>query len=121
PSMSSGFGVRTMSTDAAGYWPLGYHRGAVWAHDSAIVAHGMARAGLREAALDVVGGLLAAAEAFDFRMPELHSGDARRTVGSARSEDPRDGRVRPAPYPAACRPQAWSAAAAITCLEIVRG
>ncbi|MBN9190779.1 MAG: amylo-alpha-1,6-glucosidase [Microbacterium sp.] len=121
PSMSSGFGVRTMTTEAAGYWPLGYHRGAVWAHDSAIVAHGMARAGLREAALDVVGGLLAAAEAFDFRMPELHSGDARRTVGSARSEDPRDGRVRPAPYPAACRPQAWSAAAAITCLEIVRG
>jgi glycogen debranching enzyme len=116
PSMSSGFGVRTMSSDAAGYWPLGYHRGAVWAHDSAIVAHGMARAGLRDAALDIVGGLLAAAEAFEFRMPELHAGDARLDAGA-----PGSGRSRPAPYPAACRPQAWSAAAAITCLEIVRG
>ena len=110
PSMSSGFGVRTMSTDAAGYWPLGYHRGAVWAHDSAIIAHGMARAGLRDHARIVVGQLLAAAEGFGYRMPELYSGDP---AGPGIS--------RPAPYPAACRPQAWAAAAAITCLEIVRG
>ena len=108
PSMSSGFGIRTLSTDAAGYWPLGYHRGSVWAHDSAIVAHGMLRAGLRAQALEVVDGLLRAATAFGYRMPELHSGDS--------SAD----RAVPSPYPAACRPQAWSAAAAVTCLEIVR-
>ncbi|WP_243073759.1 glycogen debranching N-terminal domain-containing protein [Microbacterium sp. SS28] len=106
-SMSSGFGVRTMSTDAAGYWPLSYHGGSVWAHDTAIIARGMARAGLPDHARTVMEGLLAAAEAFDFRMPELHAGDAR-------ADSP-----VPAPYPAACRPQAWSAAAAVACLEIV--
>ncbi|MFT4230757.1 MAG: amylo-alpha-1,6-glucosidase, partial [Microbacterium sp.] len=113
PSMSSGFGLRTMSTGAAGYWPLAYHGGAVWTHDSAIVARGMARAGLRDAALIVVDGLLAAAESFAFRVPELHAGFSR---GSAPHERP-----APVPYPAACRPQAWAAAAAIACLEIVRG
>src|SRR5690606_6845596 len=64
PTMSSGFGIRTMSSAAGGYWPLSYHGGAVWAHDSAIVAHGMARAGLLEEAGQVVDGLLAAAEGF---------------------------------------------------------
>jgi glycogen debranching enzyme len=107
PSMSSGYGVRTMSDGAAGYWPLSYHGGAVWAHDSAIVAHGMARAGLHAEASIVVEGLLDAAEGFGFRMPELHA-------GFSRAE-----RDRPVPYPAACRPQAWSAAAAVVCLEIL--
>ncbi|GAA2271398.1 glycogen debranching N-terminal domain-containing protein [Glycomyces scopariae] len=107
-SMCSGYGVRTMSSGAAGYWPLSYHGGAVWAHDSAIVAHGMARAGRREEAAVVVEGLLDAAEGFGFRMPELHA-------GFARAE-----RDRPVPYPAACRPQAWSATAALTCLQIAR-
>lgn len=109
PTMSSGFGLRTMSTRADGYWPLSYHGGSVWAHDTAIVAHGMARAGLRDDAHVLVEGLLSAAEVFGFRMPELHAGDpAQRTTA-------------PAPYPAACRPQAWSAAAAIACLAIARG
>lgn len=108
-SMSSGFGVRTMSTDASGYWPLSYHGGSVWTHDSAIIAHGMARAGLHEHARAVVSQLVAAAEGFDFRVPELHSGDPRTTS------------AKPTPYPAACRPQAWSAAAAITAWNIRRG
>ncbi len=107
PSMSSGFGLRTMSTDAAGYWPLSYHGGSVWAHDTAIVARGMAEAGLHRHAAVLVDGMLAAAEAFGYRMPELHAGDAASDV------------TVPAPYPAACRPQAWSAAAAVVCHEIV--
>jgi glycogen debranching enzyme len=108
PSMASGFGIRTMSTGAAGYWPLSYHGGSVWTHDSAICAHGMARAGLREPARRVVDGLLAAAEGFGYRVPELHAGDASSDTS------------RPTPYPAACRPQAWSAAAAVTCREVLR-
>ena len=68
--------MRTMSTEAAGYWPLSYHGGSVWTHDSAIIARGMARAGLDAAADSVVDGLLAAAEGFGFRVPELHSGDS---------------------------------------------
>ena len=76
-------------------------------HDTAIVARGMARAGLTEPAREVVAGMLAAAEAFGCRVPELHAGDAATDV------------PRPAPYPAACRPQAWSAAAAVVCVEVL--
>lgn len=108
PSMCSGFGVRTMSTEAGGYWPLSYHGGSVWVHDSAIVARGMLRAGLLDHARTVVSGMLAAAEGFAYRMPELHAGYP---GGTGRS---------PVPYPAACRPQAWSAAAAVTAIEVLR-
>lgn len=101
PSMSSGYGIRTMSTDAAGYWPLSYHGGSVWAHDTAIAVHGMIRAGLVAEARVVAEQLLDLAEGFDYRVPELHAGDARVPGGA------------PLPYPAACRPQAWSAAAAV--------
>lgn len=107
-SMSSGFGIRTMSTGASGYWPLSYHGGSVWAHDTAIAVHGMSRAGLHGEALQVVDGLLAAAEGFGFRVPELYSGD------------PSSETRTPTPYPAACRPQAWSAAAAVACAEAMR-
>ncbi len=103
-SMSSGYGIRTMSTGAAGYWPLSYHGGSVWVHDTAIAAHGMLRAGLHDEARAVVDGLLDAAEGFQYRVPELHAGD------------PRSHSSVPTPYPAACRPQAWSAAAAVVCL-----
>lgn len=106
-SMSSGFGIRTMSTAAAGYWPLSYHGGSVWAHDTAIVARGLHRAGLHEHAARVAEGMLAAAEGFAYRLPELHAGD------------PASESSIPTPYPAACRPQAWSAAASVVALEIL--
>lgn len=101
PDLNSGFGLRTMSTDATGFWPLSYHGGSVWTHDTAIAITGLSRSGFRAEAAELSRGLLAAAEAFDYRMPELHSGD------------PRSEMKMPAPYPAACRPQAWSAASAI--------
>jgi len=108
PELSSGFGLRTMSTDAAGYWPLAYHGGSVWTHDTAIAIAGLAADGFAAEAAELSEGLLRAAVAFDYRMPELHSGDALS-----------EGRT-PAPYPAACRPQAWSAAAAVTVLSTLR-
>jgi glycogen debranching enzyme len=104
PEMNSGYGLRTMSTDSAGYWPLSYHGGSVWTHDTAIAIDGLVREGFRDEAGDLIHGLLAAASGFDYRMPELHSGDPASTTN------------RPIPYPAACRPQAWSAAAAISVL-----
>lgn len=104
-SMSSGYGVRTMSSGAGGYWPLAYHGGSVWVHDSAIAVHGLSRAGLFDDARALGDELIAAAEGFDYRVPELHSGDPAATTS------------RPTPYPAACRPQAWSAAAAVTVLD----
>lgn len=100
--LSSGFGLRTLSSSAAGYWPQSYHGGSVWAHDTGIAVHGLLRAGFAAEAADLASGLLTAARAFGFRMPELFSGLA---VTADRGS--------PDPYPAACRPQAWSAAAAV--------
>ncbi len=100
--MSSGYGIRTMSTGAAGYWPLSYHGGSVWVHDTAIAAHGMLRAGLTAEARTVVEGLLDAAEGFAYRVPELHSGDPR-THSSVPTRIPRRAvRRRGRPRPPSC-------------------
>jgi hypothetical protein len=96
PDMDSGFGLRTMSAGDAGYNPLSYHCGSVWSHDTAIVIRGLYRSGHGAAAARLADGLLSAGAAFGWRLPELFSGESR----------------GPVPYPAACRPQAWSAAAA---------
>lgn len=76
PQLNSGYGLRTMSTDSQGYWPLSYHGGSVWTHDTAIAIAGLASEGFVLEASTLVSGLLAAASGFDYRMPELHSGDA---------------------------------------------
>jgi glycogen debranching enzyme len=101
PTLSSGWGLRTMATTAAGFNPLSYHGGSVWPHDTAIAAWGCAEVGERDAAVRLLRGLVAAAPYFRYRLPELFSGLAREPGGF------------PVPYPAACRPQAWSAAAAL--------
>ncbi|GAA4161302.1 glycogen debranching N-terminal domain-containing protein [Gryllotalpicola daejeonensis] len=106
--MRSGFGLRTMSTAESGYWPMAYHGGSVWAHDTAIAVLGLAREGFHGEARVLADELVSAAVQLDFRMPELHAGDERR------------GTETPVPYPAACRPQAWSAAAAIAIAFAVR-
>jgi hypothetical protein len=108
PELSSGFGLRTLSTLDAGFWPLSYHGGSVWTHDTAIAVFGLHRAGFAAEAATLAEGLLAAAPAFGYRMPELHSGDAAADA------------PQPAPYPASCRPQAWSAAAAVAVWAALR-
>ncbi|GIF50058.1 glycogen debranching enzyme [Asanoa ferruginea] len=109
PAMSGGFGLRTMSTQDAAFSPLSYHCGSVWAHDTAIVIDRLARSGHAAAATTLADGLLAAAESFDYQLPELFGGDDRDALG------------RPVPYPAACRPQAWAAAAGVTLLHAATG
>ncbi|MEV0718310.1 glycogen debranching N-terminal domain-containing protein [Asanoa sp. NPDC050611] len=108
-ALAGGFGLRTMSTHDAAFSPLSYHCGSVWAHDTAIVVDRLARAGHPAAAATLASGLLAAAESFDYQLPELFGGDDRATFG------------RPVPYPAACRPQAWAAAAGVTVLHAALG
>lgn len=103
--MLSGYGVRTMSTLAGGYWPESYHCGSVWAHDSAIVMNGLRAEGYESEALRVAEGLVRAADAFDYQIPELYSGDS--------------GENGPSPYPAACHPQAWSAASSVSVLALL--
>ncbi|KQQ65358.1 glycogen debranching N-terminal domain-containing protein [Microbacterium sp. Leaf320] len=108
PTLSSGYGIRTLSTQATGYWPLSYHGGSVWTHDTAIAIHGMLKAGLVDEARHIASQLLDAAEGFNYRVPELHAGDTRISGGN------------PVPYPAACRPQAWAAAAAVVCARALQ-
>jgi glycogen debranching enzyme len=112
PDMDSGFGLRTMSSRSAGFNALSYHGGSVWSHDTAIALRGLAAAGTADAdavAASLARGLLEAAPAFDFRLPELYGGES---AGGGR---------RPLAYPAACRPQAWSAAAALVVLTTTLG
>jgi glycogen debranching enzyme len=102
PALDSGLGLRTMAVTDAGYDPLSYHCGSVWPHDTAIVIAGLVRAGLTQYAGGLIEGLLGASVAFAQRLPELWSGEG-----------------RPVPYPTACRPQAWSAAAAVVVAHAV--
>jgi glycogen debranching enzyme len=109
PDMNSGFGLRTMSAVSGGYSPLSYHCGSVWSHDTAIAIAGLVRSGHPGTAASLADGLLEAASAFDWRLPELFAGHSRAEAGS------------PVPYPAACRPQAWAAAAAGALIQAVLG
>ncbi len=102
PALDSGLGLRTMSSAAGGYSPLSYHCGSVWPHDTAIAILGLHRAGLTSYAEGLIEGLLEASVAFAARLPELWSGEG-----------------APVPYPAACRPQAWSAAAAVVVATVL--
>ncbi len=108
PDMMSGFGIRTLSSQAAGFSPTGYHVGSVWPHDTAICLAGLAAEHRAEAA-PVAEALLSALDAFDGRPPELFAGDDRTA------------QPVPLPYPAACRPQAWSAASSVSLLASVLG
>ena len=99
--MDSGHGLRTMSSADSGFNPTSYHCGSVWAHDTAITIRGLLAAGYPKHAHQIAHGLLRAAIAFRGRLPELWSGEAEPGV----------------PYPAACRPQAWAAAAVVPALN----
>ncbi len=107
PALLDRYGIRTLGSDNGGFNPIGYHTGSIWTHDTAIVALGLSQEGRSADAVRVARTLLASAEAFDYRWPELYSGAA--ALG------------KPAPYPAACRPQAWSAASAVALVSVALG
>jgi glycogen debranching enzyme len=109
PGMSSGWGLRTLSSRSGGFNPLSYHCGAVWPHDTAIAVWGLARAGQAEAASTLLRGLVRAAPTFNYRLPELFS-------GIAAADAP-----LPVPYPSACRPQAWAAGGALLLVRALLG
>jgi glycogen debranching enzyme len=110
PQSFSGWGVRTVSAEAARYNPMSYHNGSVWPHDNALVALGLARYGLGEMALAIWTGMFEASLSFDLhRMPELFCG-----FDQAAGEGP-------VLYPVACAPQAWAAAAVVLLLQACLG
>jgi glycogen debranching enzyme len=105
PEMFSGWGVRTLATNNAGYNPISYHCGSVWPHDTAIVAAGLARYGFDGPAQQLILALFDAAVAQGGRLPELFSGLDRGELSV------------PVGYPTSCSPQAWSAASPLLCLR----
>jgi len=109
PAMWSGWGIRTLAADEVGYDSMSYHCGTVWPHDGALCAAGLKAYGFDEAALTVANGLLAAAEVWQGRLPELFSGLDRDDVGT------------PIPIPTSCSPQAWAAATPFLLLRLLLG
>lgn len=107
PALLGPFGIVTLARDNGGYNPIGYHTGSIWTHDTAICAWGLMREGYRAEAAEVARTLLASATRFDGRWPELYGGEG--VLG------------RPVPYPASCRPQAWSAASAAVLISVALG
>ncbi len=108
--MYSGWGMRTLSTNAARYNPMSYHNGSVWPHDTAIVGAGFAHQHGKAETGMLLQSLYNAGQHYEgFRLPELYCGFAQRT-GSG-----------PTRYPRACAPQAWAAGAPFLLLNGLLG
>jgi glycogen debranching enzyme len=106
PRMFSGWGIRTVATDASLYNPMSYHNGSIWPHDCSIAASGLSRYGMNDAAGRIFTALFDAACRFpDFRLPELFCGF------------PRHAGEAPVSYPSACTPQAWASGAVFLMLQ----
>jgi glycogen debranching enzyme len=105
-----GWGIRTLSSAATAFNPIGYHLGTVWPHDNALIAEGFRRYGLDDEAERVFAALIQAATDFpQHRLPECFAGYARNDFGI------------PVRYPIACHPQAWAAGATPHLLTSVLG
>ena len=108
--MFSGWGIRTLSTSASSYYPLGYHVGSIWPHDNGIIALGLKRYGFDDEVNELATALFDAAQVFpSYRLPELFGGQ------------PRSEYQPPVPYTVACRPQAWTAGAWLHLLAAMLG
>jgi len=110
PDAFSGWGIRTLSAGQARYNPMSYHNGSVWPHDNALIGIGLARYGLKAEASRVFAAIVEAGRHQNMsRLPELFCGFNRRPHWA------------PTPYPVACAPQAWSAAAVVGLLGACLG
>jgi glycogen debranching enzyme len=99
PDMNSGWGVRTLSSNAITYNPMSYHNGSVWPHDNSLIAAGFYRYGYVEDGQVIASQLFdAAMSQLNTRLPELYCGFPRISILEA-----------PVSYPVTCSPQAWAA------------
>jgi glycogen debranching enzyme len=106
----SGFGVRTLGENEAGYSPISYHNGSVWPHDTSIAAAGLARYGHVDEARRITSALLDAVGHYDeCRLPELFAGLPRKTTPF------------PVEYPTSNSPQAWAAGAILLLVTTMLG
>ncbi|MFJ4471599.1 glycogen debranching N-terminal domain-containing protein [Streptomyces sp. NPDC089424] len=109
PAMDSGWGLRGLGVKETGYSPFGHRSGAVRVQETATAVAGLAAAGYEKEASALLRGVLAAAVAFEHRLPEMYAGEPRGDGGA------------PLPHPAACRPAATTAAAGILLLTTLVG
>ncbi|MFF6912311.1 glycogen debranching N-terminal domain-containing protein [Streptomyces sp. NPDC012466] len=109
PVMDSGWGLRGLGAKEPGFNPFGHRAGAVRIQETALAVAGLAAAGFEKEAGSLLRGVLAAAETFTHRLPEMYAGE-QRTEGSA-----------PLPHPAACRPAATAAAGGVLLLTTLAG
>ncbi|WP_416071326.1 glycogen debranching N-terminal domain-containing protein [Streptomyces sp. ME02-8801-2C] len=109
PAVDSGWGLRGLGVKEAGYNPFGHRSGAVRVQETAVAVAGLATAGYEKEASALLRGILAAAEAFQFRLPEMYAGEQRTDPGA------------PLPHPAACRPSATAAASGVLLLATLAG
>lgn len=110
PAMFNGWGVRTVSADAARYNPASYHNGSIWPHDNAMLADAFRRCRMNQHAALLLQTFAEASAALELhRLPELMCGF------------PRDPDLGPTPYPSACAPQARSAGAVFLMLASAAG
>jgi glycogen debranching enzyme len=105
----SGWGVRTMSADDAGFNPISYHNGSVWPHDNSLIAWGLARNGRWSECHRIARRMFEAASHFGWQLPEVFAGIAR------------DDTPFPIAYPTATRPQAWAAGTPVLLLQLLLG
>lgn len=111
--MDSGYGLRTLSDRMGAYNPMSYHNGSVWPHDTALAVAGLMRyrhlPGAVDLAHKLAAGLVDAAAAFGYRLPELFCGFDRSEFSP------------PVPYPTSCSPQAWASAAPLLIMRAFAG
>ena len=89
---------------------MSYHNGSVWPHGNALIALGLGRYGMRQAAARLFEALFDASIYIELRrLPELFCGFPRR-LGQG-----------PTGYPVACSPQAWAAATPLALLQACLG
>jgi glycogen debranching enzyme len=108
PASFSGWGLRTLAAGQPPYSPLSYHNGSVWPHDTMLTALGLHRCGHHQPARRLAEGIVDCALRLGGTLPELIGG-----FGPAEFPEP----VR---YRFAGQPQAWSAAAGLAAVRLLR-
>ncbi|HEX4368438.1 MAG TPA: glycogen debranching N-terminal domain-containing protein [Rhodopila sp.] len=110
PDMSSGWGIRTLSSRHPAYNPYSYQNGSVWPHDNSLIALGFKRYGYSAEVGHIAHDISEAASHFLLnQLPELYAG-VERGVGSF-----------PVQYLGANVPQAWAAGSCFALLQAMLG
>lgn len=108
--MYTGWGIRTISSEARGYNPVSFYNGSVWPFDTAIAASGMKKHGFAQESNVLAWGLVEAAVAHEYaRLPELFCGLPRQAIN------------KPVSFPMACSPDAASSGALFLILQAMLG